>query len=248
MIVQVLDHGYVQLVEKWGSEEQIIEAARMSTDKGFEGWEKDYRLLKYLWKHKHLTPFEMPGLTLEVKAPIMVFREWMRHRVPFGYNEMSARYIPLPNENYLPERDDVVLRSQAAAITKNRQASGTGRSITPGEAEAWLQRLNDYYLLGQAIYEMGLNLGVPKEMARLPVTVGRYSRMRVTSNLRGWIGFLALRMPYTAQKEIRLFAEAVARIAVEQFPKTMSLFMEDLVTEEPKANGHYIGLDRTSKG
>jgi len=250
MIRQVLDHGYVQLVEHWGSEQQIIEAARMSTDKGFEGWDKDYRLLKYLWKHKHMTPFEMPGMTLEVKAPIMVFREWMRHRVPFGYNEMSARYIPLPDENYVPRVEDVVARSQEAANTKNRQAAGTGKVIDAEIAEQWLHELQRVYNRAQNVYKEGLELGVPKELARLPVPVGRYSRMRVTANLRGWLGFLALRMPYDAQKEIRLYAEVVALLAVEHFPKTMTLFMEDLVTgaPEPKANGHYIGLDRTPRG
>lgn len=74
----VLDHGYVKLVDTWGAEEEIIEAARMSTDGGFRGWPEDEKLLGYLYRHKHMTPFEMGGLTLEVKAPIFVFREWHR--------------------------------------------------------------------------------------------------------------------------------------------------------------------------
>ena len=127
---QILDHGSIELIESWGSDERIIEAARMSTGKGFLGWgpfdcpdcgplpeeEKihlhgtplgkqgckkcqgkgyvlgDEKLLRYLWDHKHATPFEMAGATFDVAGPIMVFREWHRHRVPFGYNEMSARY------------------------------------------------------------------------------------------------------------------------------------------------------------
>lgn len=124
MTVKLLDHGYIELVESWGSDQSIIEAARMSTGKGFLGWGPrhtakcaeqraetfrnyrgppqegifkctcggnnpgDEKLLRYLWEHGHATPFEMAGLTFEVKAPIMVFREWHRHRVPFGYNEM----------------------------------------------------------------------------------------------------------------------------------------------------------------
>ena len=85
--VKLLDHGYLRYIEHWGSDEQIIEAARMSTGKGFLGWGPkkdgslgDERLLRYLWEHKHVTPFEMAGMTIEVQAPIMVFREWHRHR------------------------------------------------------------------------------------------------------------------------------------------------------------------------
>jgi flavin-dependent thymidylate synthase len=83
--IEVLDHGYVELVESWGSEEGIIEAARMSTQKGFLGWGTeevpgDEKLLRYLWEHQHMTPFEMAGISIEVQAPIFVFREWHRHR------------------------------------------------------------------------------------------------------------------------------------------------------------------------
>lgn len=82
---KLLDHGYVSLVEGWGSDESIVEAARMSTDKGFNGWGTtdapgDEKLLKHLYTNKHMTPFEMGGLVIEVKAPIFVFREWHRHR------------------------------------------------------------------------------------------------------------------------------------------------------------------------
>src|SRR3990167_11190088 len=109
--MKILDHGYVELVTPnglWGSDEAIIEAARMSTGKGFQGWgpidvyrdgtkvgEKsgDEKLLAYLWDNKHNTPFEMAGMVIEVKAPIFVFREWRRHRAQSS-KEMSARYIP----------------------------------------------------------------------------------------------------------------------------------------------------------
>ena len=85
MIVNVLDHGYVKFVDSWGSDEQIIAAARQSTTGGFVSWEPyqghprgDLGLLEYLYTHKHMTPFEMAGLTIEVQAPIFVFREWHR--------------------------------------------------------------------------------------------------------------------------------------------------------------------------
>src|SRR5690349_15994092 len=101
MSYKVLDHGTVSVVEFWGSEERIIEAARMSTDKGFRGWEEDQKLLSFLYRNHHMTPFEMCGAIFEIKAPIFVFREWHRHRTQ-SYNEMSARYIPIPDEHYMP--------------------------------------------------------------------------------------------------------------------------------------------------
>src|ERR1041385_5991189 len=102
--ITVLDHGYIQLIETWGSDERIVEAARISTNKGFLGWGTteapgDEKLLRYLYEHKHATPFEMAGMIVEVQAPIFVFREWHRHRTQ-SYNELSARYTLLPDTNY----------------------------------------------------------------------------------------------------------------------------------------------------
>lgn len=223
--IEILDHGYVKLIESWGSDESVIEAARMSTNKGFEGWEKDAKLLSYLYKHKHMTPFEMGGLIIEVKAPIFVFREWHRHRTQ-SYNEMSARYVPLPNENYHPEVNDLIARSKVAATTANRQASGTGNEISLQVALNDLIDLNDYYDRGQELYDRFLDHGWPKELARLPVTVGRYSRMRASANLRNWLQFLELRMAKGAQQEIRLFANAVGDLIKQVFPRTYTLFSE----------------------
>jgi thymidylate synthase (FAD) len=224
--IQVLDHGYVELIETWGADERIIEAARMSTGKGFEGWEKDAKLLGFLYRNKHMTPFEMAGAIIEVQAPIFVFREWHRHRTQ-SYNEMSARYIPLPDVNYLPDLRDVAARSQKAFDSKNKQArSASDRVASEGDAFRWCSLLAEYYTHGQKLYEDGLALGIPKELARLPVTVGRYSRMRASANLRNWLQFLELRMALGAQQEIRFYANAVCEILEEYFPRTLDLFKE----------------------
>lgn len=216
----VLDKGYVHYIEHWGSDEKVIESARMSTNKGFQGWEADAKLLSYLYKHKHMTPFEMCGLVIEVKAPIFVFREWHRHRTQ-SYNEMSARYIPLPNENYVPKDD----RCIAAIDEKNRQAAGSaGKVATAEEVKVWLKDLHLAYAKAQSVYDHGLALGIPKEIARLPVPVARYSRMRASANLRNWLAFLTLRMDKNAQWEIREFANAVGKVIEQTFPKTWELF------------------------
>ena len=223
MQIDVLDHGYVQEIEGWGSDERIIEAARMSTGKGFQGWDTDAKLLAFLYNNKHATPFEMAGLVIEVKAPIFVFREWHRHRTQ-SYNEMSARYIPLPDENYRP--DPVAILDRIAAAGANKQARGATDAI-PDEWQVsdWLGALDEAYKRCQAVYESGLVMGIPKEIARLPVPVARYSRMRASANLRNWLAFLTLRMAPNAQWEIRQYANAVAEIIGQRFPRTYALFL-----------------------
>lgn len=222
----VLDHGYVQLVESWGSDASIIEAARMSTNKGFKGWGTpeqpgDEKLLGYLYRNKHATPFEMAGLIVEVKAPLFVFREWHRHRTQ-SYNEMSARYVPLPNENYLPTMTRIV---EGVKATGNKQAGGTAKFDSEATAQ-WLEQLERFYQQAESIYQDGLNSGVPKELARLVVPVARYSRMRASANLRNWIAFLILRQAPNAQWEIRQYADAVASIIQKRFPRTWELYVE----------------------
>jgi thymidylate synthase (FAD) len=239
---KVLDHGYVGLVETWGSDMRIIEAARMSTDKGFLGWGPiatrvpsklpsggetieerpgDEKLLRYLWENKHATPFEMAGMVIEVQAPIFVFREWHRHRTQ-SYNEMSARYIPLPDVNYVPTIERLLLNSKT-----NKQA-GTIKGAAELDEDTALKyqgALNYAYNAAEELYQNALEAGVPKELARVVLPVGRYSRMRASANLRNWLAFLTLRMDPAAQWEIRQFAEAVGQLIAVHFPRTWELFM-----------------------
>jgi len=264
----VLDHGYLKVKRTWGSDEEIIETARMSTDKGFLGWgpfcskcgismlrlfdgivtpanyehgdqkgcdhdaEKpgDEKLLRYLHEKGHSTPFEFAGLTIEVQAPLMVFREWHRHRVPFGYSEMSARYVQMPNLHYVPSVQRIIDSSRKSG---NRQASGGGVLRIPGALENHDDRETAteirQLIRGEqqriyTLYEQLLSFGVSKEIARLDTPVSRYSRMRATGNLRGWLGFLTLRMAPDAQFEIRMYAEALADVLRSVFPRTMALF------------------------
>jgi thymidylate synthase (FAD) len=254
----ILDHGYVSLIEVWGSDSRIIEAARMSTGQGFKGWGPkhsercsdqapeyilresrsrpvclkdpecgpgDERLLAYLWNNSHHTPFEMCGMTIEVQAPIFVFREWHRHRTQ-SYNEMSARYTPLPDVNYLPKEEALFERVDAARKAENKQAQAIHFTSEREPFRQWLRDLELVYRMAQTVYEQGLALGVPKELARLPVPVARYSRMRASTDLRNWLGFLKLRMAVNAQWEIRQYANEVGRLITENFPRTWHLFVE----------------------
>lgn len=257
--IRVLDCGYVKLIESWGSDERVIEAARMSTAKGFTGWGKsgtceecgskgwhhgechpsetcdicdgkgtmntagDEKLLRYLYEHKHHTPFEMCGLSIEVQAPLFVFREWHRHRTQ-SYNEMSSRYTPMPDLYYVPSVERIINGGQSSA---NKQGAGAlwrdGDSI---QVEALRQTLLAHYQATRALYQCMLDDGIAREIARIVLPVAQYSRMRASANLRNWLGFLTLRLDPAAQLEIRLYAQAVGDIVSDLFPRTWELFNE----------------------
>jgi thymidylate synthase (FAD) len=242
--IPVLDHGYIRLIESWGSDERIIEAARMSTNKGFQGWgpshakdcqrpdldftecngscpiSGDEKLLAYLYSHKHATPFEMAGLIIEVQAPIFVFREWHRHRTQ-SYNEMSARYTPLPDLNYIPTVERLM---QTSLSNKQANTISGVEPLTLNGAELYREQLAEMYTNQEDLYQRVLRLGVPKELARVHLPVGRYSRMRASANLRNWLAFLTLRMDQNAQFEIRAYANVAGSIISQLFPRTWDLF------------------------
>jgi thymidylate synthase (FAD) len=224
--VDLLDHGYVELVESWGSDERVIEAARMSTAKGFQGWGTadapgDERLLRYLWTNHHHTPFEMGGLIVEVQAPIFVFREWHRHRTQ-SYNELSARYAALPDMFYVPGLDRMANAKQSAT---NKQSSEAADWSTSGLEEI-RESIARHHAEARRLYEHLLAMGVAREIARVVLPVGQYSRMRASANLRNWLSFLTLRMAPNAQWEIRQFANAVGDLVAANFPRTWQLFRE----------------------
>lgn len=231
--IKILDHGFVRLVESWGGgddkdlvkaeerEAGIIEAARQSTQGGFKGWANDSRLLKYLYDNKHSTPFEFAGMVIEVKAPIFIFRQWHRHRTQ-SYNEMSARYGEVPSDDYTPTVERCLVVNE-----KNKQA-GTlkdSQKLTHTFALNWLAGLENLYDQFEDHYQDGLKNGIPKELARCGMPVGRYSQMRASTSLRNWLAFLTLRLDPHAQWEIQQFAKAVASLIEQEFPQTYKLFV-----------------------
>ena len=138
-----------------------------------------------------------------------------------SYSEMSARYTPLPNTNYIPSVERLMMNSKT-----NKQA-GTVKGaaeLTEEQAQAFRVELARSYREQEALYQSALASGVPKELARVCVPVGRYSRMRASANLRNWLGFLVLRMAADAQWEIRQYANAVGDLIAQAFPRTWKLF------------------------
>lgn len=246
MKMNVLDHGYVRFIEAWGTGEAgkpeaviglpgpswdhecgIIEAARQSTQGSFRGWETDQKLLASLFNNRppHAGPFEFAGMVIEVQAPLFVFREWHRHRTQ-SYNEMSARYAPLPNLYYQPALSNVLDRAARAQTTKNKQLQSMPRAemLSSEEIAAWVKE--DEYLAEklEAHYQHGLRIGVPKELARKKMPVDHYSRMRACANLRNWLAFMTLRCEEGVQWETQQYAWAVAQAIQAVFPRTSALW------------------------
>jgi len=193
----------------------------------------DEKLLSFLYENRHDTPFEMVELVVEVQAPIMVFREWHRHRTQ-SYNEMSARHIQMPNLHYIPSVDRVIAASKKH---RNKQQGGGGELRMPPdlsnhyplsevEIAEWVRtRLAVEQQSIYGLYEELLAMGISPEVARVDTPVARYSRMRAKTDLRNWLAFLTLRSDEAAQWEIRQFAYALGYFISRLFPRTWDLWL-----------------------
>lgn len=199
--VDVLDHGYVRLVDSMGNDLSVARAARVSYDAAWRAGEdhgSDAKLINYLWKNHHTTPFEAVTFTFEIKAPIFVFRQWHRHRT-WSYNELSARYRPLPAEFYVPAPDKIGVQSKD---TKQARADGPENVVAAEHIKATCA-------YAFRAYQMLLDDGVPRELARSVLPVSTYSHMFATVDLLNLMKFLTLRCDSHAQYEIRVYADAM---------------------------------------
>ncbi len=215
--VKVLDKGFVRYIDHFGSDERILEAARISYKSPSKGPEADKKLLHYLWKHLHLSPFEQVNITFNIRMPIFVMREFVRHRT-FKINEMSGRYVQLTPDFYIPEN----WRRQD---TKNKQGSVDDGTFNPDvldpiedineSCSCLLERsCNDAY----KIYQAMINAGVAREMARMILPVNIYTEIYVNCDIRNLINFFNLRLAPNAQFEIRETAKAMFEVFREFYP------------------------------
>ena len=215
----VHDYGYVKLLEVMGSDETIVDSARISYDR--RGKSEDRGLIRYLLRHRHTSPFEMGVLRFEVKMPIFVARQWIRHRTA-SLNEMSARYTELPNEMFVPEV--VAMQSkdnkQGRQIRPSDMATGASSEDLLGDI---IKRAN---ITSYAHYEMLLDAGVARELARGVLPVNIYTKFVWKMDLHNLMHFLDLRLDPHAQKEIRDFAEVIEKLVALKFPITYEAFVD----------------------
>lgn len=219
---QVLDHGLVRLVDHMGNDLSIVRAARVSYDADWRTGEdegKDEKLIAYLMKNHHTSPFEAVTFTFEVKAPLFVFRQWHRHRT-WSYNEVSARYSELPEEFYVPELSDITTQSAS-----NKQMRTDAQHPQALLMQSYMRKsMMDAF----ALYKELLAQGCPRELARSVLPTSTYSRMFATVDLHNLFHFLRLRLHEHAQKEIRVYAEAMLELVEPIVPYAVAAFKETL--------------------
>lgn len=199
-------HGFVELIDVFGSDARIVAAARLSYDGENKGEEQDKKLLFYLYKNRHTSPFEQVSATFRIKMPVFVMRQFVRHRT-FRLNEFSARYTELPDEYFLPK----VWRAQA---TDNKQ--GSVGEVSHGEELT--RAAEEVYKIATTNYEFLLKRGVAKELARVIIPVAVYTKIVVNIDMHNLIHFFKLRLHPHAQQEIRDVAQAMFDLVMPKFP------------------------------
>ena len=224
--INVLDKGYVRYIEHMGSDARIVEAARVSYKSPSKGKEADDKLLVYLHKNKHTSPMEHCAVEFNIKMPIFVMRQFIRHRT-FSVNEQSARYSEMEPEFYIP-------KSWRKQDTKNKQGSIDEGDWNPildvhnlGPISVdWTatKELNSVCDATYKAYQKMLKAGVAREMARMVLPVNLYTEFYVNCDLHNLMHFLDLRMDSHAQWEIQQYANAIYEIVKKLYPVTMGAF------------------------
>lgn len=214
-IINVLNHGYVRLVDHMGSDLSIVRSARVSYNADWRENGDDTKLINYLVKNKHTSPFESVVFTFEVMAPIFVFRQWHRHRT-WSFNEVSARYTQLPEVFYIPEVSQITTQS------KDNKQMRTGE-IHP-QAEHLQDMISTQCKNAFWNYNELIRLGCPRELARGVLPANTFSRMFATVDLHNLMHFLKLRLHEHAQYEIRVYAEAMLQLIRPIVPITIAAY------------------------
>jgi thymidylate synthase (FAD) len=225
--INVLDKGYVILHDVMGSDLTIVNAARVSYNKRKEELDlNDEKLIRFLAKHDHTSPFRHATLQFEVYAPLMVARQHWKYvvgsdHVMDAWNESSRRYVTEDPEFYIPKEDE--WRSKP-----ENSKQGSGEPITTDKGLYLTKQLINYIKQGEHLYQEAINRGVAVEQARLFLPAyGMYVRYYWTASLQSVSHFLNQRLEEDAQKEIREYAKAIKELAVEKFPVSLNELLKE---------------------
>lgn len=227
--IDCLNYGFVRLVDRMGDDSAIVQAARVSYGDGTRSVREDSELINYLYRHRHTTPFEMVEFKFHIKMPIMVMRQWIRHRTA-NVNEYSARYSILDGEFYIPDAENLATQS-----TKNKQ--GRDIKLDDKQAKRILEILKGDSLACYENYKYMLNdpqgpdfddtrSSLARELARMNLPVNIYTQCYWKIDLHNLLHFLSLRMDSHAQYEIRVFANAIFEIIKQYVPVACNAFIE----------------------
>lgn len=214
----LLDHGYVRLVDHMGNDLSVVRSARVSYDAEWRTGENanaDEKLINYLMKNRHTSPFESVTFTFEVKAPIFVFRQWHRHRT-WSFNEISGRYAELPEEFYVPMVEHITTQS----VNNKQQRTNEILPMADGIQSLIKEQCADAF----SSYHWLLKNGCPRELARGVLPVNTYSKMFATIDLHNLLGFIRLRDHSHAQYEIQVYAQAMLDLIRPIVPISVAAF------------------------
>jgi thymidylate synthase (FAD) len=218
-MIGVLDHGEIELVDHMGDDNSIVRAARVSHAANMKTGEDsaaDFKLVDYLYRNGHTSPFEHVIFTFRVKAPIFVFRQWHRHRT-WSFNEVSARYTELPEEFYVPEPDNI--GAQDAVNHQSRIMDNGADDQRAYEVRRIMRQQNQAAFMA---YGDLLKAGVARELARTVLPVATYSEMYATIDLHNLLKFISERIAEGAQYEIRVYAQAMLSVIERQVPAAVA--------------------------
>ena len=223
---KVLDHGFVEAIDSLGSDLTVVNSARVSVGKRKEKFDKsDERLVRYLAKHKHYSPFRHLQIQFHIKAPEFVMRQWYKHVVGIettsnssvkdhAWNEISGRYVEV-KDFYTPK----IFRKQSE---DNKQASEgevdePDRALKSWENAMWYTRL---------FYEDLLERGVGKELARCILPLNQYTEVYWTASFQAVMNFIELRDEKTSQWEIQEYARVLKKMMLNVYPKTTEIWSD----------------------
>ncbi len=236
-----LDKGFVRLLDIMGDDAAIVQAARVSYGEGTRSVSDDRRLIRYLMRHRHTSPFEMVEFKFHIKLPIFVARQWIRHRTA-SVNEYSGRYSIMREEFYLPEPEQI--RPQSLL---NKQ--GRSEEPLPEElARSVRQRLQDTQQRLYAEYQELLQQNLARELARINLPLSLYTEWYWKIDLHNLFHFLRLRLDEHAQYEIRVYARAIAEIVKQVVPLAWEAFEDYVLNAVTFSRAEQAALARMLRG
>ena len=223
---QVLDKGFVEVIDSLGNDLTVVNSARVSFGKRKKYWDKsDGHLVRYLAKHKHFSPFRHLQVQFHIKAPEFVMRQWYKHVVGIettstsvtkdhAWNEISGRYVPVEDYYYPP-----YFRKQS---DDNKQGSEGNIEDQKQGYFLWEKGLHQI----QETYKELLELGVAKEQARAILPLSQYTEVYWTASFQAIMNFIELRDESTAQWEIQEYAQTVKELMFDTYPKITKIWSE----------------------
>ncbi len=233
--LEVLDHGFVRMVDYLGGDARVVQSARVSYGEGTKTVREDRALIDYLLRHRHTSPFEQVIFTFHVKMPIFVARQWIRHRTA-RVNEISGRYSVMQDEFYVPRREEVRFQS-----VLDRQ--GSADAEVPEELrERVIASLREGQERTYEVYQGMLEDGIARELARVNLPLSLYTEMYWQIDLNNLFHFLRLRLDWHAQYEIRAYGDAIARCVRAVAPLSFEAFEEHVLHAETLSRSELAAL------